>query len=91
MTPILVDSCAIIGLLAETSDWYEWSLPGEAAFLSRTAYRGYPQRGGQRRSPLPDILIGAHATTAGRALLTRDEGRYRADFPRLQRITPTTD
>ena len=26
MKPVLVDSCVIIDLLAEKSDWYEWSL-----------------------------------------------------------------
>jgi len=68
------------------------SLPWEAAFLSGTAYRIYRQRAGRRRSPLPDFCIGAHAMTAGMALLTRDETRYRgAYFPRLQLITPTTD
>ncbi len=136
MTPVLVDSCIVIDLLAEASDWYQWSLatlsevsesralainqiiyaeiasaydtpadvecalapfdfirlslPWDAAFLSGLAYRIYRQRGGNRRSPLPDFYIGAHAMTAGMALLTRDETRYRSYFPRLQLITPTT-
>ena len=33
----------------------------------------------------------AQAMATIRALLTRDETRYRAYFPRLQLITPTTD
>ena len=66
------------------------SLPWEAAFLSGTAYRVYRQRGGHRRSPLPDFYIGAHALTAGMALLTRDAARYRSYFPRLQLIAPET-
>jgi predicted nucleic acid-binding protein len=66
------------------------SLPWEAAFLSGTAYRVYRQRGGNRRSPLPDFHIGAHALTTGMALLTRDAARYRSYFPRLQLITPET-
>ncbi|MDP3039235.1 MAG: DNA-binding protein, partial [Deltaproteobacteria bacterium] len=39
-------------------------------------------------SPLPDFFIGAHATIAGMALLTRDISRYRNYFPKLRLITP---
>ncbi|EXI66304.1 MAG: hypothetical protein FAZ92_00897 [Accumulibacter sp.] len=134
MTPVLVDSCVIIDLLAAESSWYAWSmarlsalsesrplainqivyaeisavydtpadleealasfefmrlsLPWDAAFLSGLAYRVYRQRGGDRRSPLPDFYIGAHAMTSGMPLLTRDATRYRSYFPRLQLITP---
>lgn len=134
MKPVLVDSCIIIDLLADESDWYEWSLtqlvalhasgrlainqiiyaelssaydtpaeaeralapfqlmqlslPWEAAFLAGVAYRTYRQRGGNRRSPLPDFYIGAHAATSGMQLLTRDAARYQTYFPTLQLITP---
>ncbi len=134
MKPVLVDSCVIIDLLADKSDWYEWSLaqlialressplainqiifaelssgydtpanagralapfaltqlslPWEAAFLAGAAYRTYRQRGGKRRSPLPDFYIGAHAATSGLRLLTRDAARYQTYFPTLQLITP---
>lgn len=134
MKPVLVDSCIIIDLLAEKSDWYEWSmallinlhesgplainqiiyaelssgydtpaeaeralapfefmqisLPWEAAFLAGAAYRTYRQRGGSRRSPLPDFYIGAHAATSGMRLLTRDAPRYQTYFPTLQLISP---
>jgi predicted nucleic acid-binding protein len=49
-------------------------LPYEAAFLAGKAFRTYRRRGGTRRSPLPDFLIGAHAAIAGYQLLTRDVG-----------------
>ena len=60
----------------------------EAAFLAGNAYKLYRKRGGTRRSPLPDFYIGAHATLAGYALLTRDATRYREYFPRLKVIAP---
>jgi predicted nucleic acid-binding protein len=64
------------------------SLPWEAAFLAGAAYRTYRQRGGNRRSPLPDFYIGAHAAASGLRLLTRDTARYKTYFPTLQLITP---
>jgi len=63
-------------------------LPWEAAFLAGKGYLAYRRKGGQRRSPLPDFYIGAHAAVAGLPLLTRDPRRYRTYFPRLSLITP---
>ena len=64
------------------------SLPWEAAFLASRAFLAYRQRGGTRRSPLPDFYIGAHATVSRYPLLTRDVQRYRTYFPQLQLIAP---
>lgn len=63
-------------------------LPYEAAFLAGKAYLRYRRNGGLRRSPFPDFFIGAHALVAGHRLLTRDAGRYRTYFPRLDVIAP---
>ena len=63
-------------------------LPWEAAFLAGRSYVIYRRRGGQRRSPLPDFYIGAHALVTGMTLLTRDPGRYRTYFPKLRLIAP---
>lgn len=63
-------------------------LPYEAAFLAGKAFARYRQRGGTRRSPLPDFYIGAHAAVSGYRLITRDARRYRAYFPRLELIAP---
>ena len=57
------------------------ALPWDAAFLAGKAFRQYRREGGQRRSPLPDFYIGAHAAVAGHTLLTRDPRRYRHYFP----------
>lgn len=64
------------------------ALPWEAAFLAGKAFLRYRRRGGDRRSPLPDFYIGAHALTLGIPLLTRDTSRYLTDFPSLQLISP---
>jgi predicted nucleic acid-binding protein len=64
------------------------ALPWEAAFLAGRSFVRYRRKGGQRRSPLPDFYIGAHALVAGLTLLTRDARRYRTYFPKLRIIAP---
>ena len=63
-------------------------LPWPAGFLAAKAFLAYRKRGGARRSPLPDFLIGAHAALNGYTLLTRDASRYRSYFPRLRVTAP---
>lgn len=63
-------------------------LPWEAAFLAARAFLIYRHSGGDRRSPLPDFYIGAHAAVAGHTLLTRDARRYRYYFPKLRIVAP---
>lgn len=64
-------------------------IPYEAAYLAAKCFVEYRRRGGQRRSPLPDFFIGAHALVKGHRLLTRDPARYQSYFPNLQLISPT--
>ena len=63
-------------------------LPYEAGYLSGQAFRKYRRRGGQKRSPLPDFYIGAHAQTEDLQLITRDTARYETYFPKVNLITP---
>jgi predicted nucleic acid-binding protein len=63
-------------------------LPWDAAFLAGKCFQTYKRRGGQKRSPLPDFYIGAHAAVSGLSLLTRDPVRYRTYFPKLDLIAP---
>jgi predicted nucleic acid-binding protein len=63
-------------------------LPWEAAFLAGKCFAKYRKRGGDRRSPLPDFYIGAHAAVSGFRLLTRDVARYRGTFPTVRLIHP---
>jgi predicted nucleic acid-binding protein len=63
-------------------------LPWEAGFLAGKCFLMYRKRGGERRSPMPDFYIGAHAAIRGLALLTRDAARYRTYFPKLAVFSP---
>jgi predicted nucleic acid-binding protein len=69
-------------------DFRREALPYEAGFLAGKAFLAYRKRGGQKRSPLPDFYIGAHAAIRGYRLLTRDAARYRTYFPTVTLIVP---
>ena len=63
-------------------------IPREAAFLAGKCFLKYRRRGGNRRAPLPDFFIGAHAAVEQLPLITRDVARYRTYFPTLKLICP---
>lgn len=63
-------------------------LPWEAAFLAGKRFLDYRRKSGQKRSPLPDFYIGAHAEVGGMTLLARDAARYHTYFPALRIIAP---
>jgi predicted nucleic acid-binding protein len=69
-------------------DFVRAQLPWSAGFLAGKCFVQYRRRGGQRRSPLPDFFVGAHAALHGLRLLTRDAARYRTYFPRLDVVAP---
>lgn len=64
------------------------ALPWEASFLAGRAFRTHLDRGGSRRSPLPDFYIAAHAAVTGRVLLTRDRARHLQAVPSVTVISP---
>lgn len=71
------------------ADYYQrQALPWEAAFLAGRTFIRYRRKGGQRRSPLPDFYIGAHALVGRMTLLTRDARRYRTYFPAVRIVAP---
>ncbi|MFC9892547.1 type II toxin-antitoxin system VapC family toxin [Nocardia sp. NPDC127579] len=63
-------------------------LPYASGFVASKAFVAYRRRGGEKRSPLPDFYIGAHAAVSGYRLLTRDPARFRTYFPNLELIAP---
>jgi len=74
-------------VLAKTRIGVE-QIPREALFLAGKAFQRYKSRGGTRTGVLADFFIGAHAAVLGIPLLTRDAGRYRDYFPKLELVAP---
>ena len=70
------------------ADFEREPLPFAAGFLAGKAFVAYRRAGGQRRSPLPDFYIGAHAAVRSYRLLTRDVTRYRTYFPTVELLAP---
>ena len=71
------------------SEYEREPLPCAAGFAAGKAFLRYRRGGGDKRSPMPDFYIGAHALVARYRLLTRDVRRYRSYFPALDVIGPT--
>lgn len=69
-------------------DYLRLELPWSAGFLAGKSFIDYRRRGGERRSPLPDFFIGAHAAVQNLRLLTRDAARYRTYFPTVDVVAP---
>jgi predicted nucleic acid-binding protein len=76
--------------LLPASDYEREPLPYLAGFAAGKAFVRYRRGGGDKRSPMPDFYIGAHAAVAGYRLLTRDVRRYRAYFPTVDIIAPAS-
>jgi len=72
------------------SQFVREDLPWSAAFVAGKAFLAYRKRGGERRSPLPDFFIGAHAQARRYTVLTRDSATYRTYFPDVELIAPTS-
>ena len=77
--------------LLPAADYERAPLPYLAGFAAGKAFLRYRRGGGQKRSPMPDFYIGAHAAIAGYRLLTRDVNRYRTYFPTIDIIAPPPD
>lgn len=58
--------------------------------MAGKAFLRCSKHGGQRRSPLPDFYIGAHAAVRDYRLLTREVSTYRTYFPSVVLIAPLT-
>jgi predicted nucleic acid-binding protein len=74
--------------LLPADDYEREPLPYPAGFAAGKAFLQYRRGGGDKRSPMPDFYIGAHAAVAGYQLLTRDVAPYITYFPTVTIIAP---
>lgn len=63
-------------------------MPRSALFLAGKVFVHYRRAGGTRTGVLPDFFIGAQAAVLNLPVLTRDRGRYRTYFPKVELVTP---
>jgi predicted nucleic acid-binding protein len=63
-------------------------IPIDAAFDTSRVFKKYRKRGGDKKTPMPDFYIGAHATNQKALLITREISRYKSYYPQLQLIAP---
>src|SRR5262249_41100711 len=63
-------------------------LPFEAGFLAGKCFLRYRKASGIKITPLPDFYIGAHAAISNLTLVTRDRGRFKTYFPKLNLLCP---
>lgn len=66
-------------------------IPREALFLTGKVFLQYRKNKGTKKLPLPDFLIGAHATVSQLELITRDSAKYNAYYPQLKLIDPKSE
>ena len=68
-------------------------LDDASAFMAGKRFLAYRRARNDDKSHrvLPDFIIGAHAVTLNRPVLTRDPAIYRRYFPELTLITPEND
>ncbi|MEU1993177.1 type II toxin-antitoxin system VapC family toxin [Nocardia gamkensis] len=82
------DAVEDLDYLLPSDEFEREALPFRAGFLAGKAYQRYRKNSGEKRSPMPDFYIGAHAAVTGYQLLTRDVARYRGYFPTVGLIYP---
>lgn len=87
-TSVAYESIEALDRFLPESVFVREDLPWEAAFLAGKAFMHYRKRGGEKRSPLPDFFIGAHAAVRTYAVLSRDRGRFATYFPTVPLIAP---
>lgn len=63
-------------------------LPFEAGFLAGKAFLKYISNKGERKTPMPDFYIGAHAVIHKFPLITRDVRCYQTYFPDIELVKP---
>lgn len=64
-------------------------LTEEICFLAGKVFQKYRKNGGDKKLPLPDFFIGAHAAIQELKLVTRDMNRYQHYFPTVDLISPS--
>lgn len=63
-------------------------IPLQAAFNVSRVFKQYKKNKGEKKSPMPDFYIGAHAQFLGIAIITRDTARFKTYYQDVALISP---
>lgn len=67
------------------------NIPNHAGFQVGRVFMKYRKNKGNRKTPMPDFYIGAHASTLNAPLVTRDTSRFNTYYPEVKLISPERD
>ena len=66
-------------------------IPRVAAFNVSQLFKKYRKNKGNKKTPMPDFYIGAHASFLDVPLITRDIARFKTYQPDIKLISPEMD
>ncbi len=82
------DSCEALTQVLTHLNIEILDIPLPAAFQVSRVFKRYKQNKGDKKSPMPDFYIGAHASHLQVPIITRDTARFKTYYPEVALITP---
>lgn len=82
------DTCEQLEETLKQLDIQMLDIPRAAAFNVSQLFKKYRKNKGNKKTPMPDFYIGAHASYLGAPLITRDIARFKTYQPNIQLISP---
>lgn len=82
------DSCDELSKVLARLNIEILDIPLQAAFHVSRVFKQYKKNKGDKKSPMPDFYIGAHAQFLGTAIVTRDTARFKTYYCDVELITP---
>ena len=82
------DSCEVLKQVLDQLNIEVLNIPLPSAFYVSRIFKKYKKNKGNKKSPMPDFYIGAHASYLKVPIITRDTSRFNTYFPEVELVTP---